>query len=204
MCCILGGTISGGAWFSPAAKAPALDESRPPYEHVRCGGLVSSAILKTEAILMSKQPKSQKLDSTGGVASPRHKWEPSAWLVKRSASFDHWSRREHVHHANAEYQAEVLARFRNVSLPHNLQSPVFKNLRFECWVTRLPDKQRNEGKSGGFRVVLVLDLEKRILWLKGIFRRSHLGFRRSPGKYDRAYEELIKTLAREFAENVKQ
>ena len=120
------------------------------------------------------------------------------WRVERSESFDKWWSREDAHDGNYPYHERALQEFQNISLPHSVQTRHFRNSSFECWETRLPDKMRQQGKSGGFRVVLVLDLEEKVLLLQGIFRRTHLGWKGSSGKYDTAHTELIKTLAREF------
>ncbi len=123
-----------------------------------------------------------------------------AWRVERTESFDRWWKKEKVEEANYKYHKQALEDFQPISLPHNVQSCIFKNTSFECWVTRLPDKMRQQGKSGGFRVVLVLDLEEKVLWLQGIFRRGHLSWQGSSGKHDDAYDALVKDLAQQFVE----
>lgn len=123
-----------------------------------------------------------------------------AWRVERTESFDQWWRREKVEEANYKYHKQALEDFQPIPLPHNVQSCIFKNTSFECWVTRLPDKMRQQGKSRGFRVVLVLDLEEKVLWLQGIFRRSHLSWQGRSGKHDDAYDSLVKDLAQQFVE----
>ncbi len=120
-----------------------------------------------------------------------------AWHVQRTESFDKWWKKEKVEDKNYEYHDQALREFQNILLPHAVQSCIFKNTSFECWVTRLPDKVRQQGKSGGFRVVLILDLEEKVILLQGIFRRNHLG---NDGKYDNQYAELIRALAQEFVE----
>ena len=123
-----------------------------------------------------------------------------SWVVQRTESFDKWWKKEGVEEGNYKYHAEALAEFQNVTLPHTIQSCLFRNKSFEGWIARLPDKMRRKGKSGGFRVVLSLDLEEKVLLLQGIFRRDHLSFRGSGGKYDEAQQQLIKALAQEFVE----
>lgn len=120
------------------------------------------------------------------------------WRVERSASFDKWWQKEDVADGNFPYHKRALEEFQNIPLPHSVQVCLFKNTSFECWETRLPDKIRRQGKRSGFRVVLILDLEEKILWLQGIFRRAHLGWKGSNGKYDYAHTELIKALEQEF------
>ncbi|OGC83490.1 hypothetical protein A3D68_00975 [Candidatus Adlerbacteria bacterium RIFCSPHIGHO2_02_FULL_52_17] len=122
------------------------------------------------------------------------------WRVQRTESFDKWWKKEGVEEKNYEYHERALVEFQNITLPHNVQTCIFKNASFECWVTRLPDKVRRQGKSGGFRVVFILDLEEKVLLLQGLFRRAHLRFEGSSGKYDDQYEALIKALAQEFVE----
>ncbi len=126
-----------------------------------------------------------------------------AWRVERTESFDKWWKKEKVDEGNYRYHQSALSEFQNIPLPHQVQACIFKNTSFECWVTRLPDKRRNKGKSGGFRVLLVLDLEEKILWLQGIFRRDHLSYKGSGGKHNDAYEDLVKALAQEFVEAKK-
>lgn len=126
-----------------------------------------------------------------------------SWRVERSESFDKWWKKESVEDGNFHYHKKALEEFQNISLPHHLQSCLFRNASFECWVTRLPDKVRRQGKSGGFRVVLTLDLEEKVLWLQGIFRRVHLGWQGSRGKYDESYAMLVKALAQEFIDPKK-
>lgn len=125
------------------------------------------------------------------------------WRVERSENFNKWWKKECVEDANYQYHEHALGDFQNTSLPHSVQSCIFRNTSFECWVTRLPDKVRKQGKSGGFRVVLVLDLEEKVLWLQGIFRRNHLSWQGSSGKHDEAYALLVKALAQEFIEPKK-
>ncbi len=122
------------------------------------------------------------------------------WRVERSESFSKWWAKEDVHDGNYPYHSRALEEFQNISLPHSVQVCLFRNSSFECWETRLPDKMRQQGKSGGFRVVLVLDLEEKMLMLQGIFRRAHLGWKGSSGKHDEAHASLIKALAQEFIE----
>jgi hypothetical protein len=123
-----------------------------------------------------------------------------SWKVERSETFDKWWKKESVDDANYRFYEAAFAEFQNIPLPHNLQALIFKNKSYECWVTRQPDKARNVGKSGGLRVVLILDLEEKRLILQGVFRREHLGFKGSPGKRDGAYSDLIDSLAVEFIE----
>lgn len=123
-----------------------------------------------------------------------------AWRVERTASFDKWWKKENVDEGNYQYHERALEEFQNIPLPHNVQTCIFRNTSFECWATRLPDKVRKRGKSGGFRVILVLDLEEKTLLLQGIFRRDHLSYQGSGGKHDGAYNDLIKSLAQEFVE----
>ncbi|KKS37391.1 MAG: hypothetical protein UU98_C0014G0013 [Parcubacteria group bacterium GW2011_GWD2_42_14] len=120
------------------------------------------------------------------------------WYVHRTEVFNKWWEKEGVNNENYVYHERALTQFQNIYLPHNLQVCIFKNSSYECWVTRLPDKAGGKGKSGGFRVVLVLDLEEELLLLQGIFRRTHLQFNGNSGKYDKQYKALLKALASEF------
>ncbi|MEI8327618.1 MAG: hypothetical protein WCG02_00585 [Candidatus Taylorbacteria bacterium] len=122
------------------------------------------------------------------------------WKIQRTESFDKWWKKEKVSDSNFNYYEKALQDFRNIALPHNVQVSIFRNSSFECWVSRLPDKARKQGKSGGLRVVFVLDLEENLLLLQGIFRRENLGFQGQGGKYDEAYKELLNDLARQFAQ----
>ncbi len=122
------------------------------------------------------------------------------WKIQRTESFDKWWKKEKVSDSNFHYYEKALQDFRNIALPHNVQVSIFRNSSFECWVSRLPDKARKQGKSGGLRVVFVLDLEENLLLLQGIFRRENLGFQGQGGKYDEAYKELLNDLARQFAQ----
>ena len=122
------------------------------------------------------------------------------WQIQRTENFEKWCKKEDVHKGNNKYHDKALQDFKNIPLPHNVQTSHFKNDHYECWASRLPDKMRSQGKSGGFRVVFILDLEERILMLQGIFRRPHLDFQGQSGKYQNAYEELVKDLAQRFIE----
>jgi len=122
------------------------------------------------------------------------------WQIERTESFDKWWKKENIEESNYEAYKNALQEFKNVTLPHNRQSCLFRNERYECWITRLPDKARRQGKSGGFRVILILDLEENILKLQGIFRRNNLGYKNMSGKYDDALRELIDKLCKEFTD----
>ncbi len=122
------------------------------------------------------------------------------WRIQRTESFDKWWSKEKVSDSNYRYYEKALQDFRNISLPHNVQVSIFKNSSFECWVARLPDKARKQGKSGGLRAVFVLDLEESLLLLQGIFRRDNLGYQGKGGKHDQAYEQLLKDLAQQFVQ----
>lgn len=122
------------------------------------------------------------------------------WRVERTKSFDKWWKRGKVNDSNYRYHKKALENFKNISLPHDVQICHFRNTSFECWATRLPDKVRKQGKSKGFRIIFVLDIEEKILWLQGIFRRTNLRYKGQNGKYDTAYGELVKNLATEFVE----
>ncbi len=123
-----------------------------------------------------------------------------SWKIQKTDSFDKWWKKEDIEDSNYKYHERALMDFRNVSLPHNLQSCLFKNTSFECWVTRLPDKARKRGKSGGFRVIFIIDIEEETILLQGIFRRDNLSYKGGGGKYDEAFELLIKELAQKFVE----
>jgi mRNA-degrading endonuclease RelE of RelBE toxin-antitoxin system len=122
------------------------------------------------------------------------------WKVCKTESFEKWWKKEDINDDNYKYHKKALEEFRNVCLPHNIQTSFFRNSSFECWATRLPDKVRKQGKSGGFRVVFILDLEDKILLLQGIFRRYHLNYQGQSGKYDDSFEKLVKDLAKEFVQ----
>ena len=123
-----------------------------------------------------------------------------SWSVERSESFNKWWKKEDVADSNYKSYEIALGEFQNTSVPHDVQVRIFKNTSYECWVTRQPDKARKQGKSGGFRVVLILDLEEKRLILQGIFRRDHLSYKGSSGKHNQAYDTLIADLAKEFIE----
>ena len=120
--------------------------------------------------------------------------------IQRTDSFDKWWKKENIEDSNYKYHERALMDFKNVTLPHNVQSCLFKNSTFECWVSRLPDKARKQGKSGGFRVIFIIDIEEEIILLQGIFRRDNLGYKGQGGKHDASYEQLIKDLSQEFVE----
>ena len=123
-----------------------------------------------------------------------------SWKIQRTESFDKWWNKENISDSNYKYHEKALQDFRNIPLPHNVQVGIFSNSSFECWVSRLPDKARKQGKSGGLRVVLILDLEENTLLLQGIFRRDNLSYQGQSGKYDQAYEQLLKDLAQQFVQ----
>ena len=122
-----------------------------------------------------------------------------SWQIQRTESFDKWWIKEKIENSNYKYHEQALKDFRNVNLPHNVQSRIFGNSNFECWITRLPDKVRKQGKSSGFRVVFIIDLEEENILLQGIFRRNNLSFKGQGGKHDDMYEQLIKDLAQQFS-----
>lgn len=62
----------------------------------------------------------------------------------------------------------------------------------------MPDKARRKGKSGGFRVIFVIDLEEGTILLQGIFRRDNLSYKGEGGKHDNAQRELLADLFQEF------
>ena len=129
-----------------------------------------------------------------------HHFYTMAWEVQKTESFNKWWKKEKVDDSNYPYHEKALQDFRNISLPHDVQTSIFRNSSFECWVTRLPDKARKQGKSGGFRIAFILDLEDDILLLQGIFRRGNLKWKGKNGKHDDVYEQLLKDLAQQFVQ----
>lgn len=121
------------------------------------------------------------------------------WKVRKTPAFDNWWKKEKVDDGNFKHHAQALAVFENVPVPNDKRSLIFQTPRFQCWVTRLPDKVRRQGSSEGFRVVLILDIEDKTLLLMGIFRRKNLDFRQSTGKYQNQYDDLIADLKNQFA-----
>lgn len=122
------------------------------------------------------------------------------WKIERTESFDKWWKKEKVSESNYKYHEKALQDFRNIPLPHNVQTSIFKNSSFECWISRLPDKARKQGKRSGFRVMFILDLEDEVLLLQGIFRRDNLDYEGQSGKYQDSYEQLLKELAHQFVQ----
>jgi hypothetical protein len=69
--------------------------------------------------------------------------------------------------------------------PHN---------RFEIWVVRVPNPEANKGKSGGYRLVLFLDLTEKTINLEYLEERDEMGFRdEAPKKRDK-YSAFIEEL----------
>ncbi len=120
------------------------------------------------------------------------------WEVVVTEGYEKWRKKENVTDVVFGYHKQALHDFCNVNLHHNVQSCHFKTDRYQCWESRLPDKERNKGKSGGFRVVFILDLEDKVLLLQGIFRREHLDWKGSSGKYTNQHLSLLDDLKREF------
>ena len=97
------------------------------------------------------------------------------WKVERTQTFDKWWDKEGVANGNYKYHEEALKQFNNrISLTHDVQCPFFRNIHYECWSVRMPDKIRHQGKRGGFRVVFVIDLNEKILFLQGIMQQRLL------------------------------
>ena len=125
-----------------------------------------------------------------------------AWKIQRTESFDKWKKKKKVSDNNYKYHEKALQDFRNITLPHNIQTCIFRNSSFECWISRLPDKARQQGKSGGLRVVFILDLEDDVMLPQGIFRRENLDYRGSSGRHNNAYEQLLEDLAQKFNQTI--
>jgi hypothetical protein len=123
------------------------------------------------------------------------------WEVERTKSFDKWWKKEKVDDQNFNFHKSALQDFETVNVPHNVSTMIFRNSTYECWITRLPDKVKKQGKRSAFRVVLVLDIEEQKLLLQGIFRRDNLNFKRSSGKFQKQYNELVSELAVSFISN---
>src|SRR5260370_14497638 len=49
--------------------------------------------------------------------------------------------------------------------------------RFEIWSVGIPNPEANKGKSGGFRLILFLDLTERTINLEFIEERDNLGYK---------------------------
>lgn len=120
------------------------------------------------------------------------------WEVVETEVFEKWRKKETISDKDSGFHKRALQNFANLSLPHNVQTCHFKTTRYQCWESRLPDKARNKGKSGGFRVVFILDLEDKRLLLQGIFRREHLDYKGSSGKYTGHHTDLLNDLKKEF------
>lgn len=69
--------------------------------------------------------------------------------------------------------------------PHNI---------FEVWSVGIPNPDANKGKSGGFRLVLFLDLMGKTINLDFIERRDELGFKNEGSKKKDKYHSYIESL----------
>ena len=69
--------------------------------------------------------------------------------------------------------------------PHNI---------FEIWSVGIPNPNANKGKSGGFRLILFLDLTGKTINLDFIEPRDELGFKKEGPKKKSKYQEYIVAL----------
>jgi hypothetical protein len=118
------------------------------------------------------------------------------WDVVETETFQKWRKKAGIEDEQFEFLLEAFKEFRNVDLGHEVQSCLFRTERYQCWRQRLPDIVRKTGKSGGFRAIFVLDLEDKKLLLQGIFRRNHLDFKGSSGKYQHQHDSLLEELVK--------
>ncbi len=61
----------------------------------------------------------------------------------------------------------------------------------------MPDPENNSGVSGGFRLVIRLDVETKRIILEIIIRRQNLQWKGSSGKYQKKWDECLAIFKKE-------
>ena len=59
------------------------------------------------------------------------------------------------------------------------------------FVVKIPNPIRKQGKSGGFRLIMLYDTEKGIAVIGKIFKRTDLNYKGSSGKHQTEYDNYI-------------
>jgi hypothetical protein len=75
---------------------------------------------------------------------------------------------------------------------------------FEIWSVGIPNPDANKGKSGGFRVVLFLDLVGRTINLDFIEPRDEIGYKQEAPKKKDKYQRYVEALKNALTEKDSQ
>jgi len=76
------------------------------------------------------------------------------------------------------------------------QKIIFRSPRnsFEIWIARIPDPESNKGKSGGFRLVYILNLKENAVYVDKMEKRSSMGFGDERPRDKQKFQEYISEL----------
>ena len=62
------------------------------------------------------------------------------------------------------------------------------------FVVKIPNPARKQGKSGGFRLIMLYNTKENIAKIGKIFRRTDLNYKGSSGKYQKEYDRYLADL----------
>jgi len=79
------------------------------------------------------------------------------------------------------------------------------NNKFEIWIAKLPNKESNRGKSGGFRLVYFYVFQENYenLHLEWLEFRKNIGFKNERPKDKEKFQRYLKTLKSELMESLE-
>ncbi len=105
------------------------------------------------------------------------------------SSIDNWLQSEHDH---------------LIALPTKklLWQSKDKNVKIFC--VKIPSPDRQSGKSGGYRLIVIYSISECVAEVGKIFDRRKLGFKGSSGKDDSNYDEHIADLKKEYTREPKE
>jgi hypothetical protein len=117
------------------------------------------------------------------------------WSIEESCKFNDWCKTESISNEVINSLKVALIEFRRQ--PTNRTKTLFRKGFYEIWDIHVPDPENNSGVSGGFRLVIRLDVETKRIILEIIIRRQNLQWKGSSGKYQKKWDECLAIFKKE-------
>lgn len=120
--------------------------------------------------------------------------EGCEWIYNESADFIRSSEELNLSNEVKDFIKNWAVSFRRQVTPRSKRYFCSPNNVFEIWVARIPDPDSNKGTSGGFRLVLFINLSDRSINSCKIKHRDQLGEKRERRSDQQRNEEYLKEL----------